>query len=159
MACRKLFFTFVTPELRLVEGRLPMTLLVWNNGYSVGIASIDEQHKKLVDMLNELFDGMQSSKGREVLGKILDELIDYANMHFKFEEDIFNRVGYPDLMSHKAQHDELRQKVIAIQERYKAAQTGALSLEVINFMRGWLVNHIQGTDMKYSPFLLSKGVA
>ena len=135
-----------------------MPLMVWNEKMSVGIASIDEQHKKLVGMLNDLFDGVQAGKAAEVLGQVLDGLIAYTAAHFKFEEEHFTKTGYPATAAHKKEHDDLTKQVLDVQAKYKSGVTGTLSLEVMNFLKNWLVTHIQGSDKGYGPHLIAKGV-
>ncbi len=70
-----------------------MSLMSWNDKMSVGIAVIDQEHKKLVDLLNELYDGIQANHAKEKLGTVLDGLIAYAASHFKREEQFFAQTG------------------------------------------------------------------
>jgi len=135
-----------------------MPLMTWNEKMSVSVASLDDDHKKLVTMLNQLFDAINSGHGREALGKILDDLIAYAKMHFNHEETMFARTSYPDMVAHKQEHDKFTQQVLEVQKKYKNGGSGTLSLEVMNFLKNWLVEHIQGNDKKYGPYLNSKGI-
>jgi len=135
-----------------------MPLMTWNDKMSVGVALLDNDHKKLVGMLNQLFDAINSGQGKESLGHILDGLVDYTKIHFANEEKLFAQTGYPEAVAHKKEHDTLTQQVLDVQKKYKAGATGTLSLEVMNFLKTWLVNHIQGNDKKYTPHLNSKGV-
>ena len=135
-----------------------MPLMIWRDEFSVNVPSIDTQHKKLIDMLNELFDGMQTNKSREILGPVLDGLVAYTVEHFKYEENLLSKTSYADTPAHLKEHENLKQKVIDAQMRYKNATTGAMSIEIVNFMKNWLTNHILGTDMKYKEHLLAHGV-
>jgi hemerythrin len=135
-----------------------MTLMAWNDKMSVNIASIDEQHKKLVNMLNELYDGVQQGKTRETLGHVLDELIDYTAAHFKYEENLFATTNYPAKETHKSEHDNLTKQVLDVQAKYKAGVGASLSLEVMTFLKNWLTNHIMGTDKRYSEHMLAHGI-
>lgn len=135
-----------------------MPLMSWNEKMSVGVASLDEEHKKLVGMLNELFDGLQAKKNTETLGRVLDGLIAYTADHFKHEEQAFAQTGYPDAAAHKKEHDDLTKQVLEVQKKYKAGQTGTLTMEVMAFLKNWLANHIQGSDRKYGPHLSTKGI-
>jgi hemerythrin len=134
-----------------------MPFMTWNDNMSVGIPSIDEQHKKLVGMLNELSDAMKVGKDKEVLGPILDGLINYTATHFKYEEDLFDKTRYPEAFVHKREHEALVKQVLDIQSKYKAGAF-ALSIEVGDFLKKWLTNQILGTDKKYGPHLTSNGV-
>lgn len=135
-----------------------MPLMAWNNNLSVGIAVIDEDHKKLVAMVNELYDAVQGGHGKEALGKILDGLINYTVLHFAREEKFFLETGYPDAIAHKKEHADLTKQVLDVQTKYKSGATSTLSLEVMNFLKNWLVKHIQGSDKKYGPYLNAKGI-
>jgi hemerythrin len=135
-----------------------MALIVWNQQLSVGVASIDDQHKNLVTLLNQLHDGMIAGKGKEVLGDVLKGLAEYTRTHFKFEEDIFARTGYLDAVAHKKEHTELLQSVIEIQKKYNVSGPSVLTIQVMNFLKDWLTKHIQGTDMRYSKHFKEKGI-
>lgn len=135
-----------------------MALMTWDESLSVGIPSIDEQHKKLMKMINDLHDGMLGKKSREVLGPILDGLILYTVEHFDYEEKLFARTAYAQAPAHKEEHTKLRQKAIDIHERFKASGSGALSLEVLNFLRDWLMGHIKGSDKQYTQHMLANNV-
>lgn len=135
-----------------------MPLMEWSDRLSVGIGIVDTQHKKLVGMVNDLYDAVQSGHGQDVLGKILDGLIAYTAEHFKQEETFFAQTGYPDTEAHKKEHADLVKQVLDVQAKYKSGATGVLSLEVMNFLKNWLVKHIQGSDKKYAPHLNSKGI-
>lgn len=125
---------------------------------SVNIRSIDDQHKKLVALVNNLHDAMSAGKGQQVLGKILDELIEYTKTHFATEERLMIAHTYPGYLSHKKEHDGLTQQVIAIHQDFKAGKP-VITVEIMRFLKDWLGRHIKGTDQKYGPFLISKGVA
>ncbi len=135
-----------------------MPLMTWNERLSVGVKLLDDDHKKLVGMVNQLYDAIQGGKGKESMGPILDGLIDYTKVHFAHEEHLFVQTGYPASSAHKKEHDDLTRQVLDVQQKYKAGVNGTLSLEVMNFLKNWLVNHIQGSDQKYGPYLNSKGI-
>ncbi len=135
-----------------------MPLMEWSDKLSVGIKSIDDEHKKLVGMVNDLFDGVQAGRGKELLGPILDGLIAYTKTHFANEERYFAQHHYGEAVAHKAEHDALAKQVLDVQAKYKAGANAALSMEVMNFLKNWLVKHILGSDKAYGPFLAGKGV-
>jgi hemerythrin len=116
-----------------------MPLMTWTPKLSVGVAVLDEDHKKLVGMVNELYDAMQAGHGKESLGPILGRLVDYT-------------------VPHKQQHDALTHQVLEVQRKYAAGAAATVSLEVMHFLRDWLINHIQGTDQKYRAHLNAKGI-
>lgn len=135
-----------------------MPLMQWNDRMSVGVSVLDADHKKLVSMVNDLYDAIQAGKGKEKVGPVLDGLIDYTKAHFAREEQYFAQTGYPDSPAHKKEHTELTRQVADVQSKYKAGATSTLSLEVMNFLKNWLINHIQGSDKKYTAHLNGKGI-
>jgi hemerythrin len=135
-----------------------MPLMTWTPKLSVGVAVLDEDHKKLVGMVNELYDAMQAGHGKESLGPILDRLVDYTKVHFAREEKLFGQTAYPEAVPHKQQHDALTRQVLDVQRKYAAGAAATVSLEVMHFLRDWLINHIQGSDQKYRPHLNAKGI-
>lgn len=135
-----------------------MPLMSWSDKLSVGVSTLDADHQKLVGMVNEMYDGIQAGHGKEAVGKILDQLISYTVVHFTREEKYFAETGYPASAAHKKEHVELTQQVVEIQKKYKAGATSILSLEVMNFLKNWLLTHIQGSDKRYSAHLNAHGI-
>jgi len=135
-----------------------MPLMTWNEQMSVGVKVLDEDHKKLVAMINELHEGLKAGHGKDVLGKILDGLVSYTKFHFQREQQLFARTGYPEAEAHKKLHDDLTKQVLDVQSKFKSGAVTCLSLDVMEFLKNWLTNHIQGTDKKYGPHLNSKGI-
>jgi hemerythrin len=135
-----------------------MALLNWKNEYSVNIKEIDDQHRRLVDMINELHEAMVQQKAKEALGSVLSKLVNYAATHFATEERLMQGNGYPEYAEHKEKHEKMTAKVLALQKEWQAGRT-TLGIEVSQFLKDWLDKHILGTDKKYAPFLNSKGVS
>lgn len=129
-----------------------MAFVQWSDRLSVGINTIDDQHKKLVSIINRLYDAMKSGKGSEILSDVLSELIEYTKYHFSTEETLMKDNAYPDYQSHKSSHSKFVEKVMDLELELKAGRI-ALSVEVFHFLKDWLVIHIQGEDKKYAPFL------
>jgi hemerythrin len=133
-----------------------MALITWRDSYSVKVPSIDEQHKKLIDLINRLHDAMSSGQGKAVLGGVVAELVAYTRTHFTYEESLMSRAIYPQLTAHRAAHRSLIEKVGGF-----TAQVGAdatTTIEMMTFLRGWLMEHIQKEDMAYSDSLVAKGI-
>ena len=134
-----------------------MALVVWNQNLSVNINSIDEQHKKLIGMLNEFYDHIADRSNKENISKLLDSMKKYTIEHFTYEETIMKKHEYPMFDSHKKEHDKFVARVNDLQERFTAGRL-VLSLEVTSFLLDWLKKHIQVIDKQYSDFLVEKGV-
>jgi hemerythrin len=135
-----------------------MALITWTEALSVSIKEFDDQHKKLVAMVNELHSAMGSGKGKEVMGKILDGLVEYTKSHFAAEERLMQKHGYAGYVAHKAQHDALTKQVAELHASVREGKA-VVTVDVMNFLKDWLARHIMDTDKKYGPFLNGKGVA
>lgn len=135
-----------------------MALFVWQDSYSVGVKVLDEDHKKLIGIVNELHDGILAGKSREALGLVLDRLVQYTKTHFGREEELFSKTKYPEAAAHKKEHDELLKKAGELQQRYNEGATSMLSLETMGLLKGWLSHHISGNDKAYSAHLHSHGI-
>lgn len=131
--------------------------MAWTSALKVNIKLFDDQHRKLVDMVNLLHDSMKLGKGNEILGPLLDQLILYTATHFSDEERLMRQHGYPDFARHKAEHEKLTCQTLELQKQYHSNST-ALTVQVMSFLKDWLSSHIQGEDKKYGPFLNSKGI-
>jgi len=132
-------------------------LFQWDTTYSVNISVLDSQHRNLVSMVNELHQAMVEGSGKDKLGQILSDLIKYTQGHFAAEERLMQSHGYPDFDAHKSQHEALTATVLEFQRRFLANEIG-LTVEVMEFLKDWLVKHIMGSDKKYTPFLNAQGV-
>ena len=131
--------------------------LKWKSEYSVGIASIDIQHRKLIELINSLQTAVDYSTGEEFERKALDELVDYTKTHFKYEEGLMEQNDYPDFEPHRDSHAHMIAKVDQVVEAYRQDQEGAIQ-QALDFLKDWLINHINGTDKQYSRYLIDKGV-
>jgi hemerythrin len=134
-----------------------MALIQWDSSFTVNVAEIDTQHQKLVAMINDLNNAMKQGKGKDILGKIIDELFNYAGSHFATEEKYFDKFGYPAAASHKLEHNNFVKKVSEFKNGFDRGQL-ALTIEVMNFLKDWLRDHIKGVDKKYGPFFNEKGL-
>ncbi len=135
----------------------PGGLLRWSDAYSVNIGLIDRQHKQLVELVNQMFAALKSGHGKDVVGQILADLVDYTQKHFAEEERMMARHGYPGLEEHKREHAALVRQVGEYAARLEQGSV-SVSSELFNFLKGWLINHIQSVDKQYGPFLNQKGV-
>lgn len=129
----------------------------WNDRYSVKVYAMDVQHKRLFEIIRELFTAMHSGHGKDVVGGVLQRLTDYTVQHFGAEEKLMDQNKYPALASHRIEHKLLTDKVLAFKKEFEAG-TVNITPELMTFLQNWLTNHIQTVDQRYSEFLNSKGV-
>ncbi len=134
-----------------------MAIINWTESLSVKITSIDEQHKKLFDLINSFYDNMNKSSQKEKMLDIIKSLKDYTVFHFSTEEKYMKQINYPDFNYHKQEHDKFVAKVLNFEERYKSGKL-LLSVEVTNFIKDWICNHIMVTDGNYSDTFIRNGI-
>ncbi len=132
-------------------------ILVWDDSLRIGIKDIDAQHQILVRMICDLHEAMRTGKGKAQVEQVVKGLEDYAVEHFGFEEGLMEKYKYPGYVHHRKEHDAFVEKVMAFGEEFRAGKV-ALTNEVMNFLKNWLVGHIKGTDRKYAPFFKERGL-
>jgi len=123
-----------------------MTSIKWDDNYKIGVKAIDKQHKHFVGLLNTLYEYLES-KHTEKIPEIIKDLTDYADHHFKTEEEYFEKFNYEDAEVHKAAHEELRAKVNELHDRQ--GDSKKLGFDLMYFMEKWLLLHFRGMDKKY----------
>lgn len=133
-------------------------MLEWKPDYSVGVARIDAQHRKLFDYVNELESAMRQGQGRQVISKVLRNLAAYTKEHFAAEEGLMRKAEYPDLARHKAVHDGFVAQVAEFERRHEAGEL-SVTVEVVSWLGDWVRNHVLKMDQQYAPHLASRKVA
>jgi hemerythrin len=134
-----------------------MSLITWSDDLSVSIREIDDQHRKLIGLINNLHDAMKSGQAKNVMEKTFADLADYAVYHFKTEEQYMEKFHYPEYQTHKLAHTAFVKKVTQFQADFKAGKLG-ISMDLMNFLREWLTTHIKGTDKNYTATFQKGGV-
>jgi hemerythrin len=140
------------------ESRASMPLMVWDDSLSVGVSAIDQQHKRLVELLNQVHRSQTDGKGNEAVRKVLEALVTYTVDHFAFEEALFAKHGYQELPAHREAHEKLVARVSAFIEEWGSGRA-TLGSELFMFLRGWLNGHIRGSDRAAGRFLRSQGLS
>jgi hemerythrin-like metal-binding protein len=136
-----------------------MAIIEWNQINSVNVKELDKQHKKLINLINQLFKIKEKKKNiqKEFL-KTLKELKNYANYHFNAEEKYFDLYDYPEKEQHKKQHQSYKNKIIEISKKNKESEIEIIIEEILNFLGKWWIMHVNNSDMKYSDFFNLKGL-
>ena len=124
-----------------------MTELTWSTDLNTGIDVIDNQHRRIVDYINQLHDARTSGHQKEDIAKVIDELVDYTLSHFAFEESMQEEANYPFLKAHKKVHGLFVKRVGEYQQRFKLSED--VSEELNNLLVTWLFNHIKRDDADY----------
>jgi methyl-accepting chemotaxis protein len=132
-------------------------LMEWSPALSVGFAEIDRQHQRLIEIANELNSAMHAGSGAKVAGAILNELVDYTVNHFAYEEGLMKKYNYRDSDAHNAAHKKLIDDV----SRFKRQIDGGnptISVELLGFVRNWLLDHILKVDKSLARDLNARGL-
>lgn len=132
-------------------------LLSWKPVYSVGVASLDEQHARLIFLLNELRSAIEENHGCEVLERTLGRLTEYAEMHFAYEEQLMERCDFPDLEEHRRLHADAVSRIRGFRESPKLPHDTLCSVVLI-FVQNWILNHIMGADKAYTDRMQAYGL-
>ncbi len=129
-----------------------MKEIAWDNLLSVGDDEIDDDHRRLIDLLNILNHAVMEGEAPIYLAAVLEELINCTVWHFSHEERLMLKTGYEGYADHKAEHQELIKSVKALQQTILEAGKQMVS-DDIEFLEHWLSEHILSTDMKLGTFL------
>lgn len=134
-----------------------MALIQYSEFIQVGISQFDDEYQHLLDIVNNLHTAVTAGRGLAVLKATLQDLSDFAHMHFSNEENILAQYNYPDLEQHRKAHQELLDSLENFKERAIHGTT-SIQFEVMQFLMDWLLEHARVVDKQYSLFLLNAGV-
>jgi len=129
----------------------------WIEEYSLGIKEIDDQHKILFDIIDELYQSILTMKSQDILSSTIGKLIGYAEFHFATEEKYFKEFHYEGTDEHIAQHQGFIQEVNNFKEKLND-RTDNLDIEIVDFLENWIVGHLGDEDRKYIDCFLEHGL-
>ncbi|MBF0289265.1 MAG: hemerythrin family protein [SAR324 cluster bacterium] len=142
-----------------------MPIVHWRDDYTVKVNIFDDHHKTLFNAINQLYDTILeryeqdqtiSPSETNAIQTAFDSLLHYTEYHFTAEEKELEYHAYPDYAQQKKAHDFFKNKIIAAMEAFK--NSGEVEIELLEFLKRWLIDHILVLDRNYSGFLNSKGV-
>jgi hemerythrin-like metal-binding protein len=131
--------------------------LEWEEKYSVGVEEIDDQHKKMFAVINELLDAINSNTTEKHLGEIIDGLVEYKMFHFATEEKYFKEFNYEEAEEHVGKHKEFNDKLNKLKEKYPMP-TVDFAFELVDFLEDWLIDHLMAMDQKYKKCFHDHGL-
>lgn len=135
-----------------------MAHIVWDEKMSVLVRQMDDEHKKLIEIINNFYESMGGDNSKAQIQAVIKSMKEYTVFHFSDEERLMQKHGYVGLEQHKQEHKAFIEKVKDMENRYSQGKL-LLSLEVANFLKTWLTNHIMQSDKKYGEYLRTLGVS
>jgi hemerythrin len=126
--------------------------LEWTENLSVGVPRMDGHHKRLVELINRVFDAMSGDFAAAAVDGVLAELLDYTRYHFAEEEALLAVCAYPGLDEHRAVHRAMVAEVVEMRRRHAADPASVTAAETLDVLSGWLMRHIIGKDLRYRPY-------
>ena len=134
-----------------------MAVINWTENLSVGHNIMDDQHKQLFGLINSFYEGIRTNSSNVALGKLIKDLKDYTFYHFKLEEALMKKHGYPGYEAQRLEHEKFIKTVQDYEDRLNSGML-IISVEITNYIKKWITDHILGMDKKYSTFFAEKGI-
>ena len=132
-----------------------MEKVCWKDEYSVGVEKFDHQHQHLFEITNKIIEHSGTSEDSGLVSETLTEMINYAREHFTAEEVLMQEYGYPEIESHKEQHDYFIDTTAELAVSFMDNRNTTAG-EIAEFLKLWLTLHILRCDMKYKEFFKAK---
>lgn len=123
--------------------------IAWKDYYSVNDPALDNEHKQIIECINDLYVVVEANDAGDAIRRVLDQLVQYTNTHFSHEEARLKEIGFPALGEHKALHDEMRRRTLGLRTHLNLVTAN----DVLGFLKSWWINHIQGEDKLYASFM------
>lgn len=134
-----------------------MEKIKWDESFSVGVSEMDRQHRRIIDLINSLIEKQAIEVDSEIISDTLTRMLEYANEHFRREEQYMLESAYPDYSRQRGEHNEFRKKTAFFSIdiiRGKAT----IPKEILTYLKDWWTNHILESDMRYKDFFSERGV-
>ena len=124
---------------------------IWNDNYSTGIEKIDEQHKGVLNLLNKFYTAKLERTDFKTLDSLIDQLKEYGEKHFTYEEELLKTIKYPDIQEHLSFHHNYYIKINILIPEFKLSNGNNIA-EILSFLKEWWLSHILNADFKYARF-------
>jgi hemerythrin len=135
-----------------------MPFIVWTSEMSVDVKMLDNDHKRLAILINDLHAGLMAGRDSKDLERIFDELVAYSRVHFAHEERILAEADYSGAEAHKQEHEQKIKLLLALQARFQIAKESADYLEILDQLKEWLFKHMEHSDKEFVAHLKATGV-
>jgi len=133
-----------------------MPVLEWNINFLTGIREIDQDHRHLVDLLNESYEALKGGAAADQMQSVVDELVRYADYHFSCEEQLMVAASYPDYAEHKKEHEIFTDRATEFQNCFENGEVPAIA--ILSFLSNWITHHFLKTDVKFGAFVDSRNL-
>lgn len=133
------------------------TKLEWNEVYSVGVEEIDNQHKKMFAVINELLEAIETNSSEEHLGNIIESLVQYKMFHFATEEKYFTEFNYEGAQEHINKHQDFNKRLKELEGKFPK-YTIEFAYALVDFLEDWLIDHLMVMDQKYKKCFHEHGL-
>ena len=132
-----------------------MTLLSWSNQYLIGDDTIDAEHEELFRLINDFHSHWLEAHDRHTIARVFNQLIVYAETHFRHEEQIMAEHGFPKLAEHKQEHEAMVEAIFQLHRSYME-ENSHLEVNTMKFVKSWLIDHIMENDYRFRDFLAKR---
>jgi hemerythrin len=132
-----------------------MSVIEWSASYSLGIEQIDQHHQHLISLLNTTYDTFANHEQKVEIEKVIEELVNYATYHFAAEEQLMSQHAYREQKAHLEQHEFFIDQIKTLQQDFISGRK-TMSLELIVFLKEWILDHILKCDQAYAEVIKPK---
>jgi hemerythrin-like metal-binding protein len=134
-----------------------MSFFDWKDEFSVKIAAIDKQHRKIVELMNELFESLRDGREEYIISEVLEDLSKYTEYHFGLEAALFKKYAYKKTEEHLSEHGHFVQRIGALRGEV-SSDAGGAAAATLEYLREWFQDHMLKVDIDYSRFFESMDV-
>lgn len=134
-----------------------MSKIEWDQKYSIGVKALDDQHQKLLHIINELDDLGSHEDPKKAIEGALWAVLDYAKEHFKFEESLMFENQYEESEAHRVKHKDLIRQAMELAKKLNTPDAKS-TVEMMKFLQNWLFDHILKTDKRFGGYMNARGI-
>jgi hemerythrin len=135
-----------------------MPFIVWTSEMSVDVKMLDNDHKRLAILINDLHDGLMAGRDSKDLERTFDELVAYSRVHFAHEERILDEADYSGAAEHRLEHEQKIKLLLTLQVLFQIAKDSADYLDILDQLKEWLFTHMERSDKQFVTHLKATGV-
>lgn len=133
-----------------------MPLIEWNDDLKTGFRPMDSEHRRLANLVNELHEYLVAGSSLTLIDAVFQQIAAHTVVHFRHEEKLMAEYGFPDLAAHREAHLELERQITELLQRIELGAP-VFSLELVEFLKSWLVSHILTLDKAFGEYALKHG--